>query len=135
MMINKTKLMKNAWRFATNMAKKGGQPVDYISAAMKNAWNIAKMDAVYDAKVKKPVFVQDHTGVKAHFVRAEQDHDSQYGMRYNFIFTISGEDVIWNATAGYTANKLQDGHDYTISFDDAGRIYDTKAIKKVTIAR
>ena len=36
MMINKTKLMKNAWRFATNMAKKGGQPVDYISAAMKN---------------------------------------------------------------------------------------------------
>lgn len=131
-MMNKAKMMRAAWRFATNMSKKGGKPVDYISAAMKNSWKLAKM-GMYD-EVAKPAFTQDHTGVKAHFVRAEQDHDSQYGMRYNFIFTISGEDVIWNATAGYTANKLQDGHDYTISFDDAGRIYDTKAIKKVTIA-
>lgn len=134
-MMNKAKMMRAAWRFATNMSKKGGKPVDYISAAMKNAWKLAKDAAIYDAKYGKKSFTQDHTGVKAHFVRAKQDHDSQYGMRYNFIFTISGEDVIWSATAGYTANKLQDGHDYTISFDDAGRIYDTKAIKKVTIAR
>lgn len=132
-MMNKAKMMRAAWRFATNMSKKGGNPVDYISAALKNAWKLAKM-GMYDVEVKQ-AFTQDHTGVKAHFVRAEQDHDSQYGMRFNFIFTISGEQVIWNATAGYTANKLQDGHDYTISFDDAGRIYDTKAIKKVTIAR
>lgn len=91
-MMNKAKMMRAAWRFATNMSKKGGKPVDYISAAMKNAWKLAKM-GMYD-EVVKPAFTQDHTGVKAHFVRAEQDHDSQYGMRYNFIFTISGEDVI-----------------------------------------
>gem|GEM_PF-997972 len=47
--MNKSKIMKQAWVFAKQYAnRKGGKAVEYIGAALKQAWKVAKVNYMVD---------------------------------------------------------------------------------------
>ena len=130
MKFDTSKIMKAAWQLAKHGKNVfGGKASDYFVSALQITWADKKAAQAKSEAENKAYFaelaakknrknVKDMENVSVTLNRVELDHDSAYGRYYNYIMVdAQGNEYDWITNAGWTAKKIEDKKNVTISYN------------------